>query len=218
MTSIGGAPTGSPRWSPDGRWIVFDSRLSGSPDIFVIGAQGGTPRQLTFEPSTEVEPSWSHDGRWIYFTSNRGGQSHIWKVPFEGGAARQVTEGNAVEPMESPDGKRLYYFRNDQHDGIWTSPINGGPEEAIPQLAGVKATRAWTVCDSGIYFYRYLPLGASVVQFYSFATRKVTTILVPEKPPVFSSPGLDVSPDGRRMLYTQTDQTIDNIMMIENFR
>ena len=39
-------------------------------DVFVISAQGGAPRQLTTELSSDVEPSWSHDGRWIYFLSD----------------------------------------------------------------------------------------------------------------------------------------------------
>jgi Tol biopolymer transport system component len=88
---------GSPRWSPDGRWIAFDSTAAGSPDVYVIGAAGGTPRRLTMEPLADIEPSWSHDGKWIYFVSDRGGQSHIWKAPFAGGPARQLTQGDGGE-------------------------------------------------------------------------------------------------------------------------
>src|SRR5439155_22580716 len=55
--------TGTPRWSPDGRWIAFDSRSddpnrAGNPDIYVISADGGQPRRLTTEPSEDVAPSW----------------------------------------------------------------------------------------------------------------------------------------------------------------
>ncbi len=176
LTSIGGAPTGSPRWSPDGRSIAFDSRIKGSPDIFVISAQGGSPRLLTPENSAEVEPSWSRDGRWIYFASNRGGQYQIWKAPFEGGPARQVTEGSGLDPVESPDGKRLYYFRPDA-DGIWTLPVAGGKEEQIPELGRLNRTRAWTVRENGLYFYEDGPASTPLVQFFSFATRRVTTLL-----------------------------------------
>jgi eukaryotic-like serine/threonine-protein kinase len=217
LTSIQGTPTGSPRWSPDGRWIAFDSRINGSPDIFVISAQGGSPRQLTTEKSAEVEPSWSHDGRWIYFASNRGGQYQVWKAPFEGGSARQVTVGSGLDPSESPDGKSLYYFRPDA-DGMWTLPVAGGREEAIPELVHVKRTRAWTVRENGIYFYQYGPAGRPLLQFFSWATRRVTTLFSPGIPPVRSVPGLDVSPDGRFLLYTQTDQKIEGLFMIENFR
>ena len=217
LTSIGGAPTGSPRWSPDGRWIAFDSHLRGSPDVFVISAEGGAPRQLTSELSSETVPSWSHDGRWIYFTSNRGGSSQIWKVPFQGGAAVQVTRGTGSEAIESPDGMRLYYFRNDR-DGLWTVPVAGGAEDVVPELRNVKPTRAWTVQPDGIYFYEDGPAAKHEVRFLNFATRGVNTLLEPSVGPLRIRPGIDISPDRRVLLYTQTDQKVENLMLIDNFR
>ena len=217
MTSIGGTPTGSPRWSPDGHWIAFDSRFKGSPDVFVISALGGAPRQLTPEASSEVEPSWSHDGHWIYFASDRGGQYKIWKAPLEGGAARQVTLGSGLDPLESRDGKRLYYFRPDA-DGIWTVPVDGGQEEAIPELRDLKRTRAWTVGEDGIYFYENGPSAAHEVQFFSFVTRRRSIVLRPDVGPPAVIPGLDVSPDGRTLLFTREDNDIEGLFMIENFR
>jgi Tol biopolymer transport system component/DNA-binding winged helix-turn-helix (wHTH) protein len=214
LTSLG--RTGSPWWSPDGRWIAFDSRAEGSPDVYVIAAAGGTPRRLTWEPSVEIEPSWSHDGRWIYFVSDRGGHSHIWKAPFAGGPARQVSQGDGGESRESADGKRLYYFRRDHDDGLWSMPVEGGLEEVIPELSGVARTRAWTVREEGIYFYQDTEAKPKI-QFFDFATRRVTTLLTPERP-VSSSRGLEISPDGRSLLYTQVDRRSDGLMMIENFR
>ena len=52
---------------------LFDSLASGNNDIWVIGSEGGTPRQVTADPSNEGRPFWSHDGRWIYFRSDRSG-------------------------------------------------------------------------------------------------------------------------------------------------
>jgi eukaryotic-like serine/threonine-protein kinase len=182
----------------------------------VISSAGGTPRRLTSEPSVEIEPSWSHDGRWIYFASDRGGQSHIWKIPFAGGTARQVTQGDGGESLESADGKRLYYFRRDQNDGIWSMPVDGGLEEAVPELKAVKRTRAWTVREEGIYFYEEAE-GGPLVRFFNFATCRVSTVLAPERPAA-GNPGFDISPDGRQFLYTQVDHRTDGLMMIENFR
>ena len=39
--------TGSPRWSPDGRQIAFDSWEKGRSNIFVVSPEGGSPRCLT---------------------------------------------------------------------------------------------------------------------------------------------------------------------------
>jgi len=65
----------APCWSPDGRWIAFESHsLEGRWDIWVMDAAGGTPRQLTKGPGSFHVPSFSHDGRWVYFYGTLAGQ------------------------------------------------------------------------------------------------------------------------------------------------
>jgi hypothetical protein len=120
--------------------------------------------------------------------------------------------------MESADGKRLYYFRSDHRDGIWTVPSDGGAEAAVPELKDVKPTRSWTVSAEGIYFAEFGPDGTAAVKLFRFATRKTTTVATPGRPPAGKTPGLDISPDGRNLLYTQADQNIDGLMMIDRFR
>ena len=216
LTTAGDPLTGSARWSPDGRWIAYAGRVGDNCEIFIISAQGGKPRQLTMAASTETAPSWSHDGRWVYFGSDRGGrESRIWKAPFGGGEAVQVTKGVASMPMESPDGKRLYFYNR---DGRFASmPVEGGPEEAIPELANVHRTPAWTVSNDGIYFYQPKER-QPIVFFFSFATRKLTPVLKPAKGALTTAPGLDVSPDGRKLLFTQVDQATSGMLLVENFR
>jgi hypothetical protein len=119
--------------------------------------------------------------------------------------------------MESADGKRLYYFRRQHDDGIWSVPAEGGLEEAVPELSGVRRTRAGTVRAEGIYFYQ-VTQGNPQIRFFNFATRRVSTLLTPERPTLLGNPGLDISPDGRTLLYTQVDHRVDELMMIENFR
>ncbi len=212
------ARVGSPRWSPDGRWIAFDSRAGGKPDVYVIAAAGGAPRRLATDVKWKFEPSWSHDGRWIYFLAETEGRlAHIWKAPFGGGPARQVTVGDGGECQESPDGERLYYFHRLHDDGIWTVPVEGGVEQSVPELLDVRRTRAWAVREKGIYFYQEVD-GKPLIRFFDFATRRVNTVMAPELPTPHGNPGLDVSPDGRTLLYTQIDKRVDGLMMVENFR
>lgn len=47
-----------PSWSPDGRWIAFDSDRFGSIDLFVVSAEGGRPVRLTDLPGSEQAPQW----------------------------------------------------------------------------------------------------------------------------------------------------------------
>jgi Tol biopolymer transport system component len=210
---------GDPSWSPDGRYIVFDTRLRGNADIFVIDAEGGQPRALTTEPSDDIAPSWSADGRWVYFSSKRSGSMQIWKTPSEGGQAAQVTKEGGFLGRESVDGKFIYYLKDRGVPGIWRAPVEGGEEVLVltQNKAGIDArsVRAWTVVEKGIYFANAEDPAKPLIEFYSFATRKVTRVATLAQP---FRPVLSVSPDGRWLLYTQEDQFGSDIMLMENFR
>ena len=86
LTTLGAAPTGtgSSEWSPDGRFIAFDSRVEGLPGIYVVPSGGGPHRRVATGVDDSSVPSWSIDGRWLYFAgrveeSRRYSKSR-WKV------------------------------------------------------------------------------------------------------------------------------------------
>jgi hypothetical protein len=54
-----------------------------------------------------------------------------------------------------------------------------------------------------------------LLQFHKFATKQTITLGSIEKPVWLY---LDVSPDGRRLLYAQRDQRVEDLMLVENFR
>src|SRR5439155_11035346 len=51
--------TGSPRWSPDSRFLAFDSRAERQAEIYVMAAEGRATRRLTNNPAKDVLPVWS---------------------------------------------------------------------------------------------------------------------------------------------------------------
>jgi Tol biopolymer transport system component len=218
LTFFDGTISGTPRWSPDSQQIVFDARPAGNSDIYVVSAEGGKPRALTLEPSHDVMPSWSRDGRWIYFCSNRSGAFQVWKVPATGGPAAQVTKQGGFEAFESLDGKLLYYTKGRGPGGIWQAPVAGGEERQVPELLSAGSWRYWAVLDKGIYFVSPVASARPAIKFFSFATRRVVQLGVLDQDPLQGPPGLTVSPDGRWVLYAQADQSISDIMLVENFR
>ncbi|MDZ4865386.1 MAG: protein kinase, partial [Gemmatimonadota bacterium] len=79
------------RLSPDGRWLVYDSDLNGNADLFIVPSDGGTPRQLTDDPSDDLAADWSPDGSIIAFHSFRTGNRDVFTINADGTGLAQVT-------------------------------------------------------------------------------------------------------------------------------
>ena len=76
-------------------------------------------------------PSWSRDGRFLYFVSNRTGRDEIWRVAVGGGTEEQITrEGGSGPPLESFDGRTLYYQRPSD-SALVARPTAGGRERTV---------------------------------------------------------------------------------------
>lgn len=58
-----------PRWSPDGKWIAFESAREGVPQIYVLPTAGGEPKKLTTLSTGASQPIWSPDGKSVAFVS-----------------------------------------------------------------------------------------------------------------------------------------------------
>jgi dipeptidyl aminopeptidase/acylaminoacyl peptidase len=203
---------------------VFQSNPEGQCDVYRIRAAGGKPRNLTSHPAAEWRPSFSRDGHWIYFTSNRTRERQIWKVPASGGDAVQVTHNGGFAAFESPDGAYIYYTQTmETPSHLWRQPVGGGIPTKV--LEGVVRA-ASTVLDGGIYYIDRpsregglldtdQPSGETRLQYFDFATRRTTTV-ARNLGNVFL--GLTASKDGRTILYSRVDFSVDDLMVADNFR
>jgi len=61
---------GSPRFSPDGKWIAFVSSRDGEPNLYLMPSDGGEARPLTKLSTGVSDPVWSPDGKSIAFASD----------------------------------------------------------------------------------------------------------------------------------------------------
>jgi dipeptidyl aminopeptidase/acylaminoacyl peptidase len=208
-----GAPvTGVPRWSPDGQKIVFHSDLEGQWEIYVIPAAGGRPRRLTSHPANDQTPSVSRDGEWVYFSSNRTGENQIWKMPMPGGDAVQVTKNQGITAFEGPDA-HVYYTQTapGSPSALWRLPTSG--DQPAKVLDGV-VWDAFVVLEKGIY-YIDRPARATQLEFFDFGTGRATVVA---RDLGDIRIGLSASPDGRTLLYTRVDASVEDLMLVENFR
>jgi len=199
------------RWSPDGNWIAFTSRVDSRADfagvtlpdrpdgaqwtpgpkiveragykrdragyvdtgwthLFVVPAEGGTPRQLTRGDWNHNGVAWSPDGTEIYFTSYRTEdwdapehwqESDVYAVQVSSGDISRLTDkrGGDGSPVPSPDGSFIAYISGDEHqdtyrnsrihvmnrDGSGQRSISG---EYDRQAGGLM----WAPDGSGLYF------------------------------------------------------------------
>jgi len=114
-----------PRYSPDGRWIAFTGEYDGNRDVYVILAEGGEPRRLTFwtdtgHPSERAGPNnmvigWTPDGKRVLFRSrheaweDRSGR--LYTVALDGGLPEPLPMPEGGLAAFSPDGRRIVYNR-----------------------------------------------------------------------------------------------------------
>jgi TolB protein len=109
-----------PRFSPDGKSIVFVSRRDDDMEIYCMRADGSEQTRLTRSPGIDIHPCYSPDGKRIAFTSNRDGKYEIYVMKADGSDVRRVTtdtEHNKF-PCWHPDGKQLVFVgeRKGRHD------------------------------------------------------------------------------------------------------
>jgi Tol biopolymer transport system component len=211
ITDGSGKLHGTPRWSPDGRWIAYDAfGESGDYGIYVIEAAGGSPRLLT--PAGSV-PSWSRDGRSIYFRSNRSGREEIWRMPASGGNPEQITEAGGLAAWESWDGTHLYYGRN---GALYSRALTGGAER---QVLSSILTREFFPTKNGI-FYTIRPdpkLRSHEIRYLAFATGRSETLYRFDS--LGLTQGLSVSPDEKTIITSGISPAKNaDLMLIENFR
>ena len=212
-----GRHCGSPRWSSDGHWIIFDAEMgSGQKDIWVIESSSGKPRRLTTGPGNSAIPSFSQGGNWIYFSNDRTGRREVFRMPFGGGAATQITRSSGEAPQQSVDGKSVYYVKPSLPEAaLCEARVEGGQEHPL----GITVlARAFQVMSNGIYF---ITRGGKdghdrEIRFYDFATLRSS--LIQPLGEVDTYLGFAVSPDRKAFLYPVQKENGGNLMLIENFR
>ncbi|HET7219999.1 MAG TPA: protein kinase [Vicinamibacterales bacterium] len=216
LTSLGANP-GYPRWSPDGKTIAFHSNSEAHAygAVFVVAADGGKARQLTANPSTDVFASYSHDGQWIYFSSTRNNATpFVWRIPATGGSAMQVSPTPGFLGPESMDGAYLYYVESRTLNApgpLYRLSLKNG--ERVKVVDGVVST-SFDVLDEGIY-YLESTTGETQLRYFAFATGQSTVI---EDHLTNVTAGVSASRDGRTILFSRLDSSVDDLMLVENFR
>ena len=104
----------SPTWSPDGQRLAFVSSRPGSPQLYVMSADGSGQEALApFDYGSTGQsngPEWSPDGQAVAFHREVGGVPQVFVMDLATRTVRQLTgEGRNEDPTWAPDGRHLAF-------------------------------------------------------------------------------------------------------------
>ncbi len=117
-----------PRYSPDGQFIAFSSADEGPPAVYVMPAQGGAAKRLTYYGRPCFVVGWSTDGLSVIFRLPGYEGFRAWSlasVPVSGGAITPLPYGRADGIAYHPDGDLVAVHRH-AHDPAWWKRYQGG--------------------------------------------------------------------------------------------
>jgi TolB protein len=106
-------------WSPDGRFIYFNSDRSGGPQVYRVSANGGTPERVTYEGSYNARPRLSPDGKRLAMVHNDRGNFRIAVMNLERKDLLVLSEGRQDEsPSFAPNSDILIYATRQGRNGV----------------------------------------------------------------------------------------------------
>jgi Tol biopolymer transport system component/imidazolonepropionase-like amidohydrolase len=199
-----------PRYSPDGRHIAFLSDRDGGTNVWIIDADGGSPRQLSRDRrSSFVSPAWTTDGPAVVVRRSTWGTTpttDLWVYHRDGGSGHRLAEAGKLTPAGgasfSRDGRYAYHtgarqaiFRYDRRTG-----------ENVQLTAGFGASLRPAVSPDG----RWLAYGRSADARTELRLRDLETgeerVLAPNvtgganQRAQDAMPGYAFTPDGRALV------------------
>lgn len=123
-----------PRFSPDGRKIVFVSDRHGTYGIYTMAVDGSFVRRLSDGFAKDVRPVFSPDGSKIAFQSNRDGTWQIYVMSADGSGERKLTNGPGgnYAPYFSPDGRTVVFVSDrDGNYEIYSMKADGSEQQRL---------------------------------------------------------------------------------------
>ncbi|MGD2215726.1 MAG: PDZ domain-containing protein, partial [Gemmatimonadales bacterium] len=185
-----------PVFSPDGQSIAFSRRGVDDWDVYVIGAGGGEPRQLTYHPELDIARGWTPDGLSVLFTSHRDEEAlfRLYSIAIDGVFPQPLPLPRGWSGSYSPDGERIAYvptalpldlmrvdwrhYRGGMASRIWIAELESGQVVELPHQDANDRQPMWV--DSMLYFlsdrsgtfnlYSYQPETQLVEQLTEYET------------------------------------------------
>ena len=142
----------TPRYSPDGTQIAYNSYGSGTDiDIWTMNSDGSGQTELTTFTHDDFGGSWSPDGSEIAYASREGnGIPSIWIMGSDGSNRYQLTTDYGTEeedwdywPRWSPDGMRILFSSRRAGKGVFDQWVINNDGTGLQQLTDTNRDDEW---------------------------------------------------------------------------
>lgn len=166
------ASVASPRFSPDGRKVVFTgNRVSGYSDLYILDLESGHLQRLTNDIYSDLDPCFGSEGRSIIFSSDRAAEGYdgyysLYRLWLDDKSLERLTFGPYHDrgADESPDGQRII-FSSDRGEekafNIFSLDRDSNLRQLTAYITGAFDPRFGQNPDE-IYFSAYQNLGFHV--------------------------------------------------------
>ncbi|HEV2442894.1 MAG TPA: PDZ domain-containing protein [Steroidobacteraceae bacterium] len=178
-----------PYFSPDGSLIAFTGTYDKNTDVYVISADGGQPRRLTYHPDPDIAVGWTSDGKSVLFSSHRYSDSdpdQLFTVPVTGGFPTELPLPSGELGSYSDDGNQIAYvpgfqwepfwkgYKGGQHTEIWIARLADSSTVRIPNLNANEGDPMWVGHE--VYFLSDRD-GPTTLYVYDIDSRKVRKLI-----------------------------------------
>jgi len=220
-------PSGTPSWSPDGKWLLWNEALQpGKSSLRVAPAGGGEARNLVDVPPVGVfggdrDPSLSPDGRQLVFSRQMATyDGDLYLADFQdgqlSGAPRQLTHDHTSKssPLWTNDGKEIIYIAGELSSelAIYRVRASGGEPRRIEGI-GANASYLTLARKGNRLLYSTLSI--------NFDIRRLDLTSADAKPERFLSStryeaSPSYSPDGKRIAFTSNRGGVRQIWVADS--
>ncbi|MGH8280044.1 MAG: S41 family peptidase [Gammaproteobacteria bacterium] len=141
-----------PLYSPDGKWLAFESTATGNGDVYLLNLALGTLTRVTYSDAPDRPSGFSRDSQWLYFTSGRDnivGFGGVYRVRVTGGTPMPVSlelYRNEEEGTPSPDNHSIALVGEGWGSTQWWRHGH----------AHIDDSAIWLLANNGSHDYRRL--------------------------------------------------------------